>query len=241
MEPDGGAVRSGVHPDQIGDLVHHEQTPAAELTGRGRAPPGERIAEAAAVLDLAQHLPGPRPDPYRAVAVAVHHAVGGQLGDGQSQIAQALPGEAEPLTGRDREVAGDGQTVRVEGEHGDPGGRGYSLDREEGLNLRTLGELLGSAPSSASRLCDRLQALGFVERAPSPVSRRELELRLTSQGRAYLLELRPRREEALLAAIAAMTPTAREAVLEGLTGFQDTVEEAASGRQREAAEWEPAS
>lgn len=101
----------------------------------------------------------------------------------------------------------------------------YSLDREEGINLRTLGELLGSAPSSVSRLCDRLQALGFVERAPSPVSRRELELRLTGPGKEYLQELRVRREEALLAAIETMTPRTREALVEGLTGFQAAVEE----------------
>ncbi|WP_065966850.1 MarR family winged helix-turn-helix transcriptional regulator [Streptomyces sparsogenes] len=109
----------------------------------------------------------------------------------------------------------------------------YSLDREGGINLRTLGELLGSAPSSVSRLCDRLQALGFVERAPSPVSRRELEIRLTSHGKAYLLELRARREEALLAAIATMTPTARKALLEGLKGFRDAVEETATVRRRD--------
>ncbi|MEU1799603.1 MarR family transcriptional regulator [Streptomyces sp. NPDC019937] len=112
----------------------------------------------------------------------------------------------------------------------------YSLDREEGINLRTLGELLGSAPSSVSRLCDRLQALGFVERAPSPVSRRELELRLTSHGKAYLLELRARREEALLTAIAAMTPTARKALLEGLKGFQEAVDETAPILRRGDAE-----
>ncbi|MET8009194.1 MarR family transcriptional regulator [Streptomyces sp. NPDC005271] len=112
----------------------------------------------------------------------------------------------------------------------------YSLDREEGINLRTLGELLGSAPSSVSRLCDRLQALGFVERAPSPVSRRELELRLTSHGKAYLLELRARREEALLAAIADMAPTDRKALLEGLKGFQDAVDGTASARQPDTAD-----
>ncbi|WP_228983947.1 MarR family transcriptional regulator [Streptomyces sp. DH12] len=99
----------------------------------------------------------------------------------------------------------------------------YSLDREEGINLRTLGELLGSAPSSVSRLCDRLEALGFVERGPSPVSRRELELRLTGHGKAYLRELRARREEVLLSSIAGMTPTAREALSKGLRGFRDAI------------------
>ncbi|MFF3765006.1 MarR family winged helix-turn-helix transcriptional regulator [Streptomyces sp. NPDC001922] len=105
----------------------------------------------------------------------------------------------------------------------------YILDRDEGINLRTLGEVLGSAPSSVSRLCDRLQALGFVERAPSPVSRRELELWLTGRGKSYLRDLRARREEALLAVIGGMSPTARKGLVEGLTGFRSAVEDATPG------------
>ncbi|MFF8598068.1 MarR family winged helix-turn-helix transcriptional regulator [Streptomyces sp. NPDC015232] len=111
----------------------------------------------------------------------------------------------------------------------------YSLDREEGISLRTLGELLGSAPPSVSRMCDRLEALGFVQRLPSPVSRRQLELHLTVHGKAYLRDLRAHREEALLAVIGTMTPTSRKALLRGLTGFHEAVEgggAAASSRTR---------
>ncbi|MEW2218422.1 MarR family transcriptional regulator [Streptomyces sp. NPDC006990] len=97
----------------------------------------------------------------------------------------------------------------------------YCVDRDEGMNLRALGEALGSAPSSVSRLCDRLEAIGFVARSPSPTSGRELELRLTPQGRAHLHDLRERREEALLGILAAMPPTDREALLTGLRGFAD--------------------
>lgn len=100
----------------------------------------------------------------------------------------------------------------------------YCLEREDGMNLRTLGETLGSAPSSVSRLCDRLQALGFLERSPSPVSRRELELHLTRQGMSYLRDLRLRREKALTATIEAMPPKARAALVEGLTGFRDVTD-----------------
>ncbi|HEX5567817.1 MAG TPA: MarR family transcriptional regulator [Streptomyces sp.] len=112
----------------------------------------------------------------------------------------------------------------------------YTLDRDEGINLRTLSEALGSAPSSVSRLCDRLQAVGFVERSPSPASRRELELRLTSRGRTYLRDLRDLREEALVAVIAAMSPTARRALAEGLQGFRAAVEESAPWRRETAAD-----
>lgn len=110
----------------------------------------------------------------------------------------------------------------------------YALEREDGVNLRTLSELLGSAPSSTSRLCDRLEALGFVERLPSSVSRRELELRLTGPARTYLGDLRARREKVLAAAVAAMRPSARESLLEGLSGFRTSLADARPGRLRTA-------
>ncbi|GAA3885206.1 hypothetical protein GCM10022227_48440 [Streptomyces sedi] len=100
----------------------------------------------------------------------------------------------------------------------------HVLEREEGINLRGLGEVLGAAPSSVSRLCDRLQALGYVEREQSPASRRELQLSLTPSGRAFLAELRGRRKRALETAVAAMEPGARRALVEGLAGFRAAVE-----------------
>jgi len=95
----------------------------------------------------------------------------------------------------------------------------YVLQQEDGINLRGLGQLLNSAPPSVSRLCDRLEALGFVERRPSPVSRRELELHLTRRAVTYLGELRARREEALLAVLDRMPATERRRLENGLAGF----------------------
>ncbi|MEV7192888.1 MarR family transcriptional regulator [Streptomyces sp. NPDC093510] len=100
----------------------------------------------------------------------------------------------------------------------------YALDGAQGINLRTLGEYLGSAPSSVSRMCDRLHALGFIERSLSSASRRELELRLSSRGESYLNELRARRESALLEAISEMRPAERSALVKGLSGFRRSVE-----------------
>ncbi|MEU9980022.1 MarR family transcriptional regulator [Streptomyces sp. NPDC050856] len=96
----------------------------------------------------------------------------------------------------------------------------YILDRGQGINLRTLGEELGSAPSSVSRMCDRLHALGFIRRSPSSASRRELELRLSGRGRNYLKDLRARREKALLGVVTAMSPAERAALVDGLSGFR---------------------
>ncbi|WP_055698719.1 MULTISPECIES: MarR family winged helix-turn-helix transcriptional regulator [Streptomyces] len=100
----------------------------------------------------------------------------------------------------------------------------FALDGAQGINLRTLGEHLGSAPSSVSRMCDRLHALGFIERSLSSASRRELELRLSSRGESYLKDLRARREGALLEAISTMRPAERSALVKGLGGFRRAVE-----------------
>jgi DNA-binding MarR family transcriptional regulator len=112
----------------------------------------------------------------------------------------------------------------------------YILDRDQPINLRTLGEVLGSAPSSVSRMCDRLAALGFVERSPSSASRRELELRLSSRGESYLKDLRARRETALLDVISAMPPAERAALAAGLSSFRLAVEDTASKATGDAAE-----
>ncbi|QKW18077.1 MarR family transcriptional regulator [Kitasatospora sp. NA04385] len=96
----------------------------------------------------------------------------------------------------------------------------YVLERHDGINLRTLTEALDSTPSSASRLCDRLEAVGFLDRAPSTTSRRELELRLSGRGLAFLAELRSRRERQIEAALGGMSAADRKALVRGLESFQ---------------------
>ncbi|MFE2534783.1 MarR family winged helix-turn-helix transcriptional regulator [Streptomyces sp. NPDC059371] len=95
----------------------------------------------------------------------------------------------------------------------------FILEHDEGINLRTLADALGSTPPSTSRLCDRLQAVGFIERAPSATSRRELRLFLSPQGRTFLAELRVRREGVVEAVLAQMPATGRAALVEGLAAF----------------------
>ncbi len=95
----------------------------------------------------------------------------------------------------------------------------FILEHHDGINLRSLADALGSTPPSTSRLCDRLQAVGFVERGPSAASRRELRLRLSRRGRAFLEELRARRESALKSVLEQMPSAQRTALLEGLEAF----------------------
>ncbi|MER5811828.1 MarR family transcriptional regulator [Streptomyces sp. NPDC002033] len=95
----------------------------------------------------------------------------------------------------------------------------FLIDGNAGMNLGTLGRLLGAAPPSVTRLCDRLQAVGFLERQPGPDDRREIRLGLTHAGRTYLGQLRARREAALTEAMSAMPAASRAALAVGLADF----------------------
>lgn len=95
----------------------------------------------------------------------------------------------------------------------------HVLEHHDGINLRTLAESLASTPPSTSRLCDRLQAAGFVERVASPEDRREVRLHLSGRGRAFLADLRSRREGELRKVLADMPAAKRIALLEGLEAF----------------------
>ncbi|MFI8362165.1 MarR family winged helix-turn-helix transcriptional regulator [Streptomyces sp. JL4002] len=95
----------------------------------------------------------------------------------------------------------------------------FLVEANDHLNLRELGRLLEAAPPSVTRLCDRLQAVGFLERQPGEDDRREVLLRLTPAGRTYLERLRARRQEVLAEAMAAMPAASRAALATGLADF----------------------
>ncbi|MCH5672182.1 MarR family transcriptional regulator [Streptomyces gilvus] len=95
----------------------------------------------------------------------------------------------------------------------------FILEHNEGINLRTLAAALGSTPPSTSRLCDRLQAVGFVERRTPLTNRRELRLHLSRHGRAFLTDLRLRRETTLRSVLDRMPADRRAALLDSLEAF----------------------
>jgi DNA-binding MarR family transcriptional regulator len=53
-------------------------------------------------------------------------------------------------------------------------------------NVGVLADELAVHPSTASRMCDRLEARGLVVRVPSPASRREVLVDLSAPGRRLL-------------------------------------------------------
>jgi DNA-binding MarR family transcriptional regulator len=99
----------------------------------------------------------------------------------------------------------------------------YVVEREPGINLTGLGRALSAAAPSVTRLCDRLQAAGFLRRAAGSQDRREVELELTEAGAAHLRTIRHRREQALGRAMGLMSPEARQALVTGLTALNDAV------------------
>ncbi|MFD7794719.1 MarR family winged helix-turn-helix transcriptional regulator [Streptomyces sp. NPDC059759] len=99
------------------------------------------------------------------------------------------------------------------------------VGRDDGVRMRDLTRLLGAARPSVSRLIDRLQALGFIERRPCPDSRREVSLSLTPAGRRHLEQLRERREDLLLKALGTIPAHQRLAMTEGLARMQAALDD----------------
>ncbi|MEE1799400.1 MarR family transcriptional regulator [Streptomyces sp. JV176] len=109
------------------------------------------------------------------------------------------------------------------------------IETHEGANLRTLGEALGSRPSSVSRLCDRMEAMGLVTRSQSRASRREVELRLSRRGHQALDEYRAFRTREVGLVLERMEPSDVLLLAEGLSAFRAAANQG-QGAGAEAAE-----
>ncbi|GAA4424851.1 MarR family winged helix-turn-helix transcriptional regulator [Actinokineospora soli] len=105
------------------------------------------------------------------------------------------------------------------------------IERHGRINVNGLAAELGAIPSSASRLCDRLQAAGLIARIAGTANRREVLLALTRGGQALLTRISRDRRDLLLEVTRAMTPASREALLTGLREFVDRADEATRDRQ----------
>ncbi|MFI8232696.1 MarR family winged helix-turn-helix transcriptional regulator [Streptomyces sp. NPDC085900] len=95
----------------------------------------------------------------------------------------------------------------------------YVIDQQQGIKMRAVCHLLASSPSNVSRMCDRFQATGFLERLPCPQSGREVTLRLSPTGTRHLQRVREQREAMLHQAINNMPAGERRALARGLTAL----------------------
>ncbi|MGW5771555.1 MarR family winged helix-turn-helix transcriptional regulator [Streptomyces longwoodensis] len=94
-----------------------------------------------------------------------------------------------------------------------------TVRRRPGANLTALAGQLGIGLPNASRLCDRLEAAGLLERTVPPGNRREVRLAVTAYGQRVLAEVTERRVRGLVTVVAQMTPGQRAALEQGLSAF----------------------
>ena len=95
------------------------------------------------------------------------------------------------------------------------------------LRMGSLAERMGANSSTFSRSIDRMVVGGWVERGPSPDSRREVLIRATESGRALVDEVTARRRHAISDILAKMTPPDQESVVSALEIFADAASEPA--------------
>jgi DNA-binding MarR family transcriptional regulator len=106
------------------------------------------------------------------------------------------------------------------------------VSRNPHTNMSRLAEMLEVVPSSASRLCDRLEATGLLRRVPDPRDRREVRLLLTAAARRLLDELRDRRRAALLEVLERMSPARRAGLVLALEAFDAAADLDTAGREQ---------
>jgi DNA-binding MarR family transcriptional regulator len=87
------------------------------------------------------------------------------------------------------------------------------------INLTQLAEALHTAPSSASRLCDRLEAADLLRRTVDDRDRREVWLVLTPTASRLLDSLADQRQAMIAAVLRRMPADQRTALVEGLQAF----------------------
>lgn len=90
-----------------------------------------------------------------------------------------------------------------------------------------LAEQLGVDPSNASRLCDRLQRLGLIERERSESDRRAVDVTLTGAGRELLETVRAHRLREVKRILADVPETEFRAMVQALTTFSEAAHETA--------------
>ena len=92
-------------------------------------------------------------------------------------------------------------------------------------NLGELAEALDVHPSSATRLCTRLEAKGLINRRQASESRREVLVSLTSEGRSVVDTVTRRRRREIARIIARIPDREQRVVVHALGVFADAAGE----------------
>ncbi|MGH8862679.1 MAG: MarR family winged helix-turn-helix transcriptional regulator [Jatrophihabitantaceae bacterium] len=99
------------------------------------------------------------------------------------------------------------------------------------MDLNALAKRMGVHPSNATRACDKLVGLGFVERGEDPSDRRRLLLAPSAAGVDLLESVSEHRRDAIRQVVAKMTPQSRRHLEQVMTDF------AAAGDELPTDQW----
>jgi DNA-binding MarR family transcriptional regulator len=83
------------------------------------------------------------------------------------------------------------------------------LSRSEGMTQAALAESLEIQPITLTRLIDRMESAGWVERRTHPLDRRAVQLYLTAQSQPILEQMHARAADTLNEATRGVTPRAQ--------------------------------
>lgn len=95
------------------------------------------------------------------------------------------------------------------------------LDSRGPMKLTALADLLEVNPSTAKRMIDRLITSGMVDREPNPVTKREVVVVVTEEGRRVVGEVMTRRRAEISTIVARMPEHLRHGLVEALTAFSE--------------------
>jgi MarR family transcriptional regulator, transcriptional regulator for hemolysin len=90
------------------------------------------------------------------------------------------------------------------------------LARNEGMTQATLADRLEIQPISLTRLVDRMESAGWLERRAHPLDRRAVQLYLTARSQPILAEMNARGAEIIAEATRGVTAGAQKQLLDTL-------------------------
>ncbi len=102
--------------------------------------------------------------------------------------------------------------------------------------LSGLADALAVAPSTATRMCDRLVRKGLVARSEDPSDRRQVCLQCTASGRRLVAEVSERRRAEIAVLVQALAIPARSEVLRALSQLAEAAGEVFA--EQDVLEWQ---
>lgn len=102
------------------------------------------------------------------------------------------------------------------------------LEGAGSLRMSDLAENVGVHPSTLSRTVDKLVTGGWIDRAASEDSRREVHVSLSAKGKRLVRKVTTERRAAIADVLAGMAPEDRAAVRKGMELFAQAAGEASS-------------